>query len=267
MAERFKIRKQIIVILVLFSVICYLLSDSVQAYVMSSQNYRVQSDSINIGGLDEQSSANYKMKDTIGEIATGESDSDSYKLKAGYRQMQEIYISISSPADVTMSAAIPGITGNPGAPRTGSATWTVKTDNPAGFTLSLAATTSPAMQLDDTWNFSDYTSPTSTEPEYTWASPASSQAEFGYTVEPETAADTATLFKDDGAAACNTGALNGTNTCWDAASTTAVTIVNRSTDTDPTGEDELVKFQTESSAKFLKEGNYTATITATAITN
>ena len=43
-------------------------------------------------------SASYRMEETIGEIATGESQSASYKLKAGYQQMQEMVISLTSPA-------------------------------------------------------------------------------------------------------------------------------------------------------------------------
>jgi len=175
-------------------------------------------------------------------------------------------ITISSPANVTMSAAIPGITGNPGSPRTGSTTWTVKTNNTTGFALALKSSTNPSMQLDGTYNFSDYSPGTGGTPDYSWASPAASAAEFGYTVEPATTADTAALFRDSGVA-CNTGALNTADKCWYNFTTSDVTVVNRSTETSSSGEAEVVKFQTESNAKYLKEGNYTATITATATEN
>jgi len=175
-------------------------------------------------------------------------------------------ITISSPADVTMSAAIPGITGNAGSPRTGSATWTVKTNNATGFSLALAASTAPAMQLDATWYFSDYTPATAGTPDYNWSSPASGAAEFGYTVEPATAADTVQKFLDNGTA-CATGTLNTVDKCWYNFSTTSETVINRTTNTESAGEAEVVKFQTESNAKYLKEGNYVATITATATEN
>ena len=177
-------------------------------------------------------------------------------------------ITISSPADVTMSSSIPGVTGNLGSPRTASTTWTVVTNNTTGFIMTLAASTSPAMQLDGTYNFSDYSTATTTVnvPDYTWGSPSSAVAEFGYSVEPATVAYTATAFKDDGAA-CNTGALNTVDKCWLNASTTALTAINRTTETLSSGEAEKVKFQAESNAKYLKEGNYTATITATATMN
>ncbi|MBU2578787.1 hypothetical protein KKA09_01575 [Patescibacteria group bacterium] len=175
-------------------------------------------------------------------------------------------ISISSPADVTMSSAIPGVTGNLGSPRTGSATWTVITNNDTGFNMTIKSTSTPSMILDGTYNFSDYSPATTTAPDYTWSSPAASVAEFGYTVEPATVADTATFFKDNGTA-CNIGTANAANSCWQNASTTDVQIINRTTNTAAGGEAEVVKFQTESNAKYLQEGNYTATIIATALMN
>ena len=55
---------------------------------MSSENYKIQYDSINIGGR-EQSSDTYRLRETIGEIATDESQSEFYRIKAGYQQMEE----------------------------------------------------------------------------------------------------------------------------------------------------------------------------------
>ncbi len=175
-------------------------------------------------------------------------------------------IAISSPANVSMSSPIPGITGNPGVPRTGSATWTVTTNNTAGFNLALKSNTNPSMQLDATYNFSDYSPATAGTPDFAWSSPAAGAAEFGFTIEPETTADTAAKFMDN-AASCNIGTANAANRCWYNMATTDVTAVTRTTNTDSTGEDEIVRFQTESNAKYLKEGNYVATITATATEN
>jgi hypothetical protein len=63
---------------------------------MSSDNYKINADSINIGG-GQSSSANYKMEDTIGEAGIGDSESDSYKTKAGYQAMLDYppYLSFS----------------------------------------------------------------------------------------------------------------------------------------------------------------------------
>jgi hypothetical protein len=176
-------------------------------------------------------------------------------------------ITISSPIDVTMSASIPGITGNPGAPRTGAATWTVKTTNATGFKLELKCNDEYCMKLDATNYFSDYTPAAPGTPDYNWTSPAASDAEFGFTVEPETAADTVQLFLNAAgpAAPCNSaGGINTADKCWYNMASVNLEAIHRGTATDSTGEDEVVKFQTESSAKFLKEGNYTTIITATA---
>jgi len=175
-------------------------------------------------------------------------------------------ITISAPADVAMSSSIPGITGNLGSPTTGSVSWTVTTNNTTGYNLKLKAAATPALALDATWNFSDYSPATTTAPDFSWASPASAVAEFGFTVEPATAADTDPFFKDDGAA-CNAGTANAADKCWWNFATTDKQVVNRSTETSSSGEGVVVKFRAESNAKYLKEGNYTATVTATATMN
>ncbi|MEK7203291.1 MAG: hypothetical protein AAB653_03170, partial [Patescibacteria group bacterium] len=153
----------------LLTVNCYLLAKPALAYVATSTNYRIQYDSVNVGGSDSSTSTNYQVKDTVGEISSGISTSALYKLKAGYRQMSEVSISISSPTDITMSPDIGGISGGTSS---ASSTWTIITDNPAGFVLSLKSTSTPSMILDGTYNFSDYSPATVNIPDYTWASPA-----------------------------------------------------------------------------------------------
>jgi len=263
------LRAEILIILVSFALIFLNGYSLVSAFEMSSDNYRLQSTSINVGGREEQTSANYKLSETIGEISTGDSTSSNYKLKAGYRQMQEVYISVSSPDDTTMSPSIPGITGNPGNPSSGELSWNVKTDNPAGFNMKIHASTDPALQLDASNYFSDYTPESAGVPDYNWNSPSAGEAEFGFTVEPETAEDTVQKFLDNGSDACNIE--NGSQTpdkCWlDFDGTTDIDIINRHSRTDSTGEDEVVKFRAESNGKFLEEGNYTATITVTVTAN
>ncbi|MDD4995141.1 MAG: hypothetical protein PHW53_01580 [Patescibacteria group bacterium] len=53
---------------------------------MSSTNYIINWDSLNIGGTDFSSSTNYFMSDTLGEMSTGRSSSTNYWIYAGYRQ-------------------------------------------------------------------------------------------------------------------------------------------------------------------------------------
>ena len=59
---------------------------------MQSANYKIEKDSINFGGIDDGQSTNYKLKDTVGEIGTGLSESANYIMKTGYRQMTELEV-------------------------------------------------------------------------------------------------------------------------------------------------------------------------------
>lgn len=54
-------------------------------FAMDSTNYQINWDSVNSGGDDISSSTNYRMRDTIGEQATGFSSSTVYRMSAGYR--------------------------------------------------------------------------------------------------------------------------------------------------------------------------------------
>jgi hypothetical protein len=229
------------------------------AYVMSSTNYRIQSDSVNIGGLDTQSSDSYIMKDTIGEIATGESESFSYKLRAGYRQMQEVYLSISSPPDVTMTPEIGGVIGGIS---NGSSTWTVITDNPAGYTLTIKANTSPALQSGSN-SFADYTPNVSGTPDYDW-SIADTDAEFGFTPEGENIVQ---KFKDNGSS-CNTGTLNTPDKCWYNFSTSTEVIAQSYSSNHPSGAQTTIKFRAESGTSNIQpSGIYQAVIVVTVTAN
>jgi len=134
--------------------------------------------------------------------------------------------------------------------------------------MKIKASQTNALYLDGTYYFTDYTPGTSNVPDYNWTSPASTAAEFGFTVEPATAADTVQLFLDNATNACNTGSTNTANKCWlGFNSTTDINIINRTTATSGGGEAEVVKFQAESNAKYLKEGSYSATVTVTATMN
>lgn len=52
---------------------------------MTSANYGINWDSVNSGGLDISTSTSYTMRDTVGEQATGDSQSANYQISAGYR--------------------------------------------------------------------------------------------------------------------------------------------------------------------------------------
>ncbi|HEY4483788.1 MAG TPA: hypothetical protein VI752_01250, partial [Candidatus Paceibacterota bacterium] len=56
----------------------------VSAYVASSSSFTLEKDSINFSGTENSSSTLYRMSDTIGEVATGESTGTTFNLHAGY---------------------------------------------------------------------------------------------------------------------------------------------------------------------------------------
>lgn len=225
----------------------------VAAYVASSTNYRLQSDSVNFGG-GLSTSTSYRMQDTLGEIGTGTSSSPTYMLKAGYQQMQETVLAVSAPGNISLAPSIPT---SGGGVANGQATWTIITDNPAGYSASIRASSSPAL-VSGPNSFADYT-PAGGSPDFIF-SVAASSAEFGFTPE---GIDVVQRYLDNGAT-CNTGSSETTDRCWDPLSTSPTTIAVRTTANHPAGTTLTVKFRAESgTANIQPSGDYQATTTMT----
>lgn len=231
-------------------------ASSVFAQTMQSATYKIISDSINVGGDDTSSSTNYKLGDTLGEVGTGDSNSASYYMHAGFWQMQASYISISSPSDLVLT----NIGGIAGEGSEGTLSWTVVTDNVAGYSMTIAASTSPALQSAED-SFSDYV-PAGSDPDYDFVI-APSSSEFGFTPE---GTDVSSRFKDNGSA-CNTGAGETSGKCWDGLSTTPQTVAGKTSANHPSGSTITVRFRAEAgNARIQTSGSYSASVTATAIT-
>lgn len=226
-------------------------------YVMGSTNYRMQSDSLNSGGL-LSTSTNYRIEDTLGESATGESNASGTYMHAGYQQMNEIYISISSSGNVNLGN-IGGVTGGLA---NGSSILTVKTDSPSGYSMTARASTNPALKrIDD--SFDNYTESSPGVPDYTW-SVAANSAEFGFSPK---GTDITSMFKDNNSDACSTGSSQTADKCWYKLVITNLTIASSTAPNHPAGTATTVHFQSESAAHYLLPGDYTATVTFTATTN
>ncbi len=235
-------------------------SSAVLAYVMGSDSYRIQQDSVNFGGTEDSGSASYKVRDTAGEIATGPSSSASYNLYAGYRQMDEVYISITSPLDVTLTPAIGGITGGTG---NGYAEWLVITDDPAGYSLTIKASSSPAL-ISGSNSFADYTPVGGRvgNPDFVWGID-NADSEFGFTPEGN---DIVQKFLDNSGSPCGIGSTDTANACWYYASTTEQTISQSALPNHPSGTLTRVRFRATSGSSHVQiEGTYTATTTVTAL--
>ena len=223
--------------------------------VRESTSYKIESDSINIGG-GYGSSTNYQSESTVGEIATGRSTSTSYKIDAGYQQTVEAtYITVSAPANITLDP-INGLTGGSA---TSSATWKVTTNNNSGYSMTIKASTNPALKSSND-DFEDYT-PAGLVPDFDF-SIASTDAEFGFS---PSGSDILSKFKDNGSA-CGVSTSDTLYKCWDGLSTSEATISQSASSNDPSGTDTVVHFQAESgNQKILTAGTYQATITVTAV--
>lgn len=224
------------------------------AQVMQSASYKIESDSVNFGG-GLSTSTNYSLESTAGEIATGESGSTNFNIKAGYQQMTTTFLSMTTPSDVTMSPSIPGISGGIA---DGSTSVTVMTDSGAGYSLSINASQSPAMQKGSD-SIADYVP--GGVPDFAFAAGAS-DAHFGYSPE---GADIASRFKDDGGA-CAVGALDTPFSCWDGLRTVGEEIARRASANTPDGSVTTIHFRVGIGGSVVQTaGVYTATTTLTAL--
>jgi len=232
-----------------------LISYPIFAYVGGSNSYRIQSDSFNVGGADQLSNS-YKMRDSIGEVASGESTSSGgYKLKSGYQFMQEVYIALASPGNINMSNLDLTQNTSIGA---GNA-WNVKTDNPAGYILTFK--TDKANCLESAADeFTDYTESTSGAPE-TWS--VNNAYEFGFSVYGNDVS-TSVWGSDTN---CGSSNVPSSNLKWlGFKGTTSITVSNSNSRTSISGTDTVLCVAAEQKNIYAPSGNYTADITATAVT-
>jgi len=225
------------------------------AAARNSSNYSIQSDSINFSG-GFSTSASFEQESTLGEVATGPSSSSSFNIKAGYQQMQTVYLAITTAANVTLS---PSINGTIAGTANGSTSVTATTDNVAGYELYIKASSSPAL-ISGSNSFADYT-PSGANPDFTFSVGATA-SEFGFTPE---GADVVQKYLDDGVS-CNTGAGDTADSCWSGLSTTNDLIVQKLTANQPSGTPTTLKFRAENGSSNLQSaGNYTATATVTLL--
>lgn len=229
------------------------------AYVSSSTSYRVQYDSINSGGNDSTSSG-YAGQDTLGEMGSGDSASDAYKTKSGYQELGSSYLSITAyPGNL----AFDDINGYSGGSDTVSGTWTIKTDDPRGYSVKIKSLVSPAL-VSGAYSFPNYIDSNPT-PSFDW-SVAGNESAFGFTPEGSKIIQ---KFKDNGANTCNQpSGVDTVDACWYHFSTTNQEIANSNTYTSPTGDDITVKLRYEAGATANQaSGDYSSSIVITVLPN
>lgn len=243
-------------VLVLIIALLFMLAFSVFAERATSTNYVLERDSINIGG-ERSTSTTYIADDTLGEVATGRGTSTTYILNAGYQQLDASYISITSPSDISLA---PNIHPTNGGTADGNAQWTIVTNSPNGYSLSIKANQSPAMrQNPGADSFADYT-PAAADPDYDFTVPSGAY-EFGYSPN---GANITSRWKNNGSA-CNVGATITNLKCWDGHSTTNALIASSASGNYPTGATTSVNFRAESNAGEPEGGDYQATLILTAV--
>lgn len=182
-------------------------------------------------------------------------------MHAGFWQMQESYISISHPNDLVLTS-IGGFEGS-GSPLSseGTLSWTVITDNLAGYSMSIKTTTTPALTSTED-NFDDYAPVSPPTPDYNF-SVATNTSAFGFSPE---GTDTNALYKDNGSA-CNTGSGETVAKCWDGLSLTGKIIAGKNTSNHPAGSTVTARFRAETGTAHMQiSGDYSASIVVTAIT-
>lgn len=172
---------------------------------------------------------------------------------------------LTNATDVTMNGTLTGLTGGTS---TGLTQVRVLTNDSAGYTMTIKASSSPAMQGNTQGgSIADYTPATSNVPDFAYSVP--SNYEFGYTVSASTTSDLAQKFLDNGST-CNTGALDtsASASCWYGLSTTATSTVVRATATPSSGATTTIFFQLKiNSGSNVPEDTYVATTTLTVTTN
>lgn len=238
---------------IIFSILCPW--NNIIAETMGSPTYKIQSDTVNIGGSDS-SSTSYNLSDTLGETGTGDSSSSNYNMHAGFWQMQNSYLAISSPSDLTLSS-IGGISNQASE---GTMSWTVTTDNPAGYTMSISSTTNPALKSAYD-SFSDYI-PASSDPDFDFNN-LPTDSSFGFSPEGTEASD---RFKDNGSI-CGVGSNETQGKCWDGLSVTPKVMAGSSSPNHPTGSVVSARLRAETGTDHIQtSGDYTVTIIVTAAT-
>ncbi len=168
-------------------------------------------------------------------------------------------ISLSSPSDITMTALSTSQN-----TAVGAATWTVTTNNDDGYTLTLHASSAPALSRSGGGgNIADYTPAVSETPE-TWSVPASN-VEFGFSAFG-TDVNTSTYGTDSD---CLAGAdVPSAGLKWRDFDLTgsADQIATAALPTTTSGTAATMCVATEQDTTFAVAGSYSATITATATT-
>ena len=166
------------------------------------------------------------------------------------------------PSNVTLLPALAGITGGTA---NGQTQVRVLTNNNTGYSMTLNSSSSLGMIGNGFGGVVPaYVSAVGGVPDFAFTVPAN-RARYGYTVEASTTNDLATIFKDNGTT-CGAGVADAVDSCWLAATTTPVTIINRTSATADNGATTTLKFRAvinSNPSPIITEDIYVSTTTLT----
>jgi hypothetical protein len=202
-------------------------------------------------------------------VSHSQSDSETFLVT---QTVSDAIAFAASTTDVVMAGTLNGLTGGSSY---GTTTARVTTNNAAGFTMTIAFSSTTAMARStalDTPEIYNYLYSTSTASYPTGFDTSVANAQFGFSVNASTTGDVADTFLSSGSA-CGSGTFT-LNNCWRGASSTDETfgteLIDRSTATPGSGTTSTVQFRItipNGPSPSVPNGTYTATATLTAVEN
>jgi hypothetical protein len=159
-------------------------------------------------------------------ISHGQADTSTFRIRQTITDETSFLV---DPTNVTMTGGINGLTGGNA---TGSTRFVVRSNNSTGYYVDIAFYDNSgayAMLGDRTANeaLRDYSGDVTGQPSYNFT--ASTAAQFAYTVNSSTTADTDPSFKNNGSNTCNTGSTQTFGKCWKKPTVASFRIIDRST--------------------------------------